>query len=40
VWGMPGLVAEHGLADAVLPPDALAVEITRRMAPGAERRAA
>jgi len=40
VWGMPGLVAEHGLADAVLPPDELAVEITRRTAPGAERRAA
>jgi len=40
VWGMPGLVAESGLADATLPPEALAVEIARRTAPSAERRAA
>jgi hypothetical protein len=37
---MPGLVAEAGLADAELPPDALAVEIARRTAVSAERRAA
>jgi two-component system chemotaxis response regulator CheB len=40
VWGMPGLVAEAGLADAELPPAALAVEIARRTAVSAARRAA
>jgi two-component system chemotaxis response regulator CheB len=34
VWGMPGFVARAGLADAVLPLDALAAEITRRVAAG------
>lgn len=29
VWGMPGVVAEAGIADAVLPLDAIAGEITR-----------
>jgi two-component system, chemotaxis family, protein-glutamate methylesterase/glutaminase len=32
VWGMPGYVARAGLADAALPLDELAVEITRRVA--------
>ncbi|MCU1485419.1 MAG: cheB [Actinomycetia bacterium] len=32
VWGMPGYVAKAGLADRALPLDALAVEITRRVA--------
>lgn len=31
VWGMPGYVAEAGLADAVVPLDLLALEITRRV---------
>jgi two-component system chemotaxis response regulator CheB len=31
VWGMPGFIARAGLADAVLPLDALAPEVTRRM---------
>ena len=34
VWGMPGFVARAGLADAVLPLDALAAEIGRRVAAG------
>lgn len=34
VWGMPGFVARAGLADAVLPLDALAAEISRRVAIG------
>jgi two-component system chemotaxis response regulator CheB len=34
VWGMPGFVARAGLADAVLPLDALASEISRRVAVG------
>jgi two-component system chemotaxis response regulator CheB len=32
VWGMPGLVAKAGLADAVLPLKDLAAEIVRRVA--------
>ena len=31
VWGMPGAVARAGLADIVLPLDAIAAEITRRV---------
>lgn len=34
VWGMPGFVARAGLADAVLPLDALAADIGRRVALG------
>jgi two-component system chemotaxis response regulator CheB len=34
VWGMPGFVAKAGLADAVLPLDALSDEINRRVAVG------
>jgi two-component system, chemotaxis family, protein-glutamate methylesterase/glutaminase len=34
VWGMPGFIARAGLADAVLPLDALADEIGRRVAVG------
>ena len=34
VWGMPGFVARAGLADAVLPLDAVAGEIGRRVAAG------
>ena len=34
VWGMPGFVARAGLADAVLPLDAMAGEIGRRVAVG------
>ena len=33
VWGMPGAVARAGLADAVLPLDEIAGEITRRVGP-------
>lgn len=40
VWGMPGFVARAGLADAVLPLDALAAEITRRVAVGRSVQAA
>jgi len=40
VWGMPGLIAEAGLAEAVLPLDRLAEEIVRRSEPGRARRAA
>jgi two-component system chemotaxis response regulator CheB len=39
VWGMPGLVAEAGLADAILPLEGLAEEIHRRTVPGARRAA-
>jgi two-component system chemotaxis response regulator CheB len=39
VWGMPGFVARAGLADAVLPLDALAAEIGRRVAVGRSLRA-
>lgn len=31
VWGMPGAVAEAGLADATLPLDQIAAELTRRI---------
>ena len=31
VWGMPGSVAKAGLASAVLPPDAIAREVVRRL---------
>jgi two-component system chemotaxis response regulator CheB len=31
VWGMPGFVAEAGLAEKVLPLDQIAVEIVRRV---------
>jgi two-component system chemotaxis response regulator CheB len=34
VWGMPGFVARAGLADAVLPLDAVAADIGRRVAVG------
>jgi two-component system chemotaxis response regulator CheB len=34
VWGMPGYVAEAGLADAVLPLDRLALAIVRRARDG------
>jgi two-component system chemotaxis response regulator CheB len=34
VWGMPGFVAKAGLADAVLPLDAIAADIGRRVAVG------
>lgn len=34
VWGMPGFVAEAGLAEKLLPLDRIAVEITRRAAQG------
>jgi two-component system chemotaxis response regulator CheB len=34
VWGMPGEVARAGLADAVLPLERVAAEITRRVAVG------
>jgi len=37
VWGMPGAVAACGLAEAVLPIDALAAEIVARIDRGAER---
>lgn len=33
VWGMPGQVAAGGLADAILPLDAIAAELARRTAP-------
>ena len=32
VWGMPGVVAESGIADAILPLDAMAAEIVRTAA--------
>jgi two-component system chemotaxis response regulator CheB len=34
VWGMPGAVARAGLADAVLPLEALAAEVRRRAVGG------
>lgn len=34
VWGMPGAVAEAGLADRILPLDEIATEIMRRVARG------
>jgi two-component system chemotaxis response regulator CheB len=37
VWGMPGFVAEAGLADKILPIDKLAEEIVRRISLGRER---
>jgi two-component system chemotaxis response regulator CheB len=37
VWGMPGFVAQAGLADAVLPLDALGAEIARRAGAGTLR---
>ena len=37
VWGMPGAVVAAGLADAVLPLEALAGEITTRLAVGRAR---
>ncbi len=33
VWGMPGAVATAGLAEQVLPLDAIGPEIMRRLAP-------
>ena len=39
VWGMPGLVAEAGLADAILPLDRIADEIQRRCGPAVRRAA-
>ena len=39
VWGMPGCVARAGLADAALPLDGLANEITRRSAATRQRSA-
>jgi two-component system chemotaxis response regulator CheB len=38
VWGMPGRVAEAGIAAAVLPLDALAREINQRVSAGRARR--
>jgi len=32
VWGMPGAVARAGLADAALPPEALADAVRSRLA--------
>jgi len=34
VWGMPGLVARSGIADAIVPLEGLAAEIERRLAAG------
>jgi two-component system chemotaxis response regulator CheB len=34
VWGMPGFVTRAGLADAVLPLDAIATDLNRRVATG------
>ena len=31
VWGMPGAVAKAGLAAAVLPPEAIALDVARRL---------
>jgi chemotaxis response regulator CheB len=36
VWGMPGFVANAGLADGVLPLDQLGAEILRRVRKGRE----
>lgn len=35
VWGMPGRIAREGAADAVLPLDALAADVARRLRPAA-----
>ncbi len=40
VWGMPGVVAEAGLADQVLPLDALAAEVARAAAQNARSKLA
>lgn len=40
VWGMPGSVVQAGLADRVLPLDAIGAEIVRRAATGGRRHAA
>jgi two-component system, chemotaxis family, protein-glutamate methylesterase/glutaminase len=40
VWGMPGLVAEAGMADQVVPLDQLAGELCRRVQPDGRARAA
>ena len=37
VWGMPGAVAQAGLAHKILPLPELAVEINRRIRRGAQR---
>ncbi len=37
VWGMPGFVARAGLADRVLPLNAIAYELVRRTAPSSAR---
>ncbi len=37
VWGMPGFVAEAGLADKILPLDQVAEEIVRRVSLGRKR---
>lgn len=37
VWGMPRFVTEHGIAEAVLPLDLIAGEITRRVGAGRSR---
>jgi two-component system chemotaxis response regulator CheB len=37
VWGMPGFVAEAGLADKILPLGQVAEEIVRRISVGRER---
>ncbi len=39
VWGMPGFVANSGLADKVLPQDHIGVEITRRVMQGRRAKA-
>jgi two-component system chemotaxis response regulator CheB len=36
VWGMPGFVANAGLADKILPLDQLGMEIVRRVRNGRE----
>jgi len=40
VWGMPGTVAEHGLADEIVPLNEIASKIVRRVGVGAEGRVA
>jgi two-component system chemotaxis response regulator CheB len=40
VWGMPGSVADQGLADEILPLDRIAAAIIRRLGEGAESLAA
>ena len=39
VWGMPGAVAEAGLADCILPLDAIAPELVRRAGGGSHTEA-